>query len=171
MIKPLFLFIFIALCNITYAQQKLDPGVLKKADEQVLFSFKLKSNNKIVTVCREKDNKYLVYRFGTADKMELQYPAVLNEASWKLFKYSGYSRGGGVQNEASELHSISFTNNGAVYQIYDDWNINEGTDAGILVKVGKKKTDIPGDVKTKTGTLAALKNYGRLIPNTYSPDE
>src|SRR5260221_234178 len=103
-------FSILLFINSIFAQKKVDYGVLLKADEKVLYSFVIKSSSKIALVCTQKDNKYIVYRFGTKDKAELQYPTLLNAASWKSFRYDGYSRTG-VNNSPTEIHSLSFKNN------------------------------------------------------------
>ncbi len=161
--------LFLTIHTLAYSQKTKDFGLLKKVDEQVIFSFKLKTNNKIALLCRQKNNKYLVYRFGANDKIDLQYPAVLNSASWKLFKYSGYSRGGGPQNSAEEEHSISFINNGSIYKIYDNWAsiYKEKGECGIIVKMDGRETKLAGNVRSKTGALGVLREYEDLIPNNY----
>lgn len=161
-------FIFLAISIVSYSQKTKDFGALKKADEQVIFSFRLKSNNKIALLCRQKENKYLVYRFGTNNKIELQYPAVLNAASWKLFKYSGYSRGGG-RGSAEEEHILSFVNNGTAYKIFDEYasGFNDEGSVGILVKINGRQTKLAGNIHSKTGTLGLLRDYESLIHNNY----
>jgi hypothetical protein len=147
-------------------RKKLDYGLLKKADEEVIYSFNLKNNRKTAVLCRQKNNKYLVYRFGTKGKIELQYPAIPDINSWKLFKYKGYSRGGGKANDAEEIHSVEFFNAGVTYGIYDGWNANRGSYAEILIKTGKKPIDLIGDPHSKVGTIGLLRNYPELIPNS-----
>jgi hypothetical protein len=172
MIKAFLITVFLALHSLAYSQKTMDFGVLKKTDEQVLFSFRLKSNNKIAVLCRQKSNKYLVYRFGANSKIELQYPAVLNAASWKLFKYSGYSRGGG-RGSVEEEHILSFTNNGAAYKIFDEYasGFNDEGSVGILVKINGRQTKLAGNIHSKTGTLGLLKDYENLIHNNYWDEE
>jgi len=147
------------------AQDKYNYGALKKQNEEVLFSFRL-HNNKIAVLASPKDNSYLVYRFGTAEKAELEYPAVRDKSSWKRFQYSGYWRGGGKENEALEDYSLSFKNNGIEYSLYENWySGDEKFHVGIRVTEGKKETDIKGMVSTIVGTLAAFREMGNLIHN------
>jgi hypothetical protein len=166
------LFIFLAISIVSYSQKTTDFGILKKADEQVLFSFRLKTNNKIAVLCRQKSNKYLVYRFGVNNKIELQYPAVLNAASWKLFTYNGYSRGGG-RGSVEEEHILSFVNNGAAYKIFDEYasGFNDEGSVGILVKINGQQTKLAGNIHSKIGTLGLLKDYENLIHNNYWDEE
>jgi hypothetical protein len=58
----------------------------------------------------------LVYRFGTAAKVELQYPAVLAANSWKKFTYSSYHR---MANPVAERYRLSFKNGGTEYELFD----------------------------------------------------
>ena len=113
----------------------------------------------------------MVYRFGTKDKVELQYPAVLNLASWKAFKYSGYSRGGGRRNLAMEMHSLSFSNNQVVYKIRDDWEAehNENS-ASIIINANRKKMELAGRASSKNGSLGLLMDKEDLIHNYYQDD-
>ncbi len=159
---------FLLFSGYASAQKKVDYGVLQKPGEEVIFGFSLKKSNKIVLVCHQKDDKYIVYRFGTKDKAELQYPSVLNAASWKLFRYSGYWRGGDSSGGESpmELHTLSFTNNQVAYKIYDE---SEGYNyvAGIAVTVNRKETTLVGKTSSKNGTLGLLRDKEDLIHNYY----
>ncbi|WP_295714783.1 hypothetical protein [Mucilaginibacter sp.] len=169
--KPiLLLFSTLLFANSIFAQKKVNYGVLQKPDEKVLYGFSLKSSNKIVLVCTQKDNKYIVYRFGTKDKAELQYPALLNATSWKVFRYDGYSRSG-VNNSPTEIHSLSFKNNNATYEIGDNWDGDENEhNAEVIVKSNGKKTKIEGLASSIDGTLATLLEKDNLIHNYYLDD-
>ena len=46
------------------------------ADENVLFSFQAKNSQKVASICESKDQSYIVYRYGTKDNIELEYPEV-----------------------------------------------------------------------------------------------
>ncbi|NOS86384.1 MAG: hypothetical protein HOP31_14700, partial [Ignavibacteria bacterium] len=84
---------------------------LVKKGETEIFRFKTNAG-KTAVICKGGDESYLVYRFGTNSKIELQYPAELNESSWELFTYSNYFRGGGMENEGMDLNYLTFINNG-----------------------------------------------------------
>jgi hypothetical protein len=122
--KTIILFlVFLLSAIIGYGQKIKYFGLLKRPDERVIFSFRLKNSNKTAMLCRQKNNRYLVYRFGTEGKIELQYPAILTATSWKEFKYDGYTRGGGRENSAEVENSVTFINNGTRYKLYEDWAI------------------------------------------------
>ena len=165
-----FLITFLLFSGLTIAQKKADYGLLQKSGEEVIFGFSLKNSNKIVLLCYQKDDKYIVYRFGTKDKLELQYPSVLNAASWKAFRYSGYSRAG-VNNSPMEMHSLTFKNNHISYKIYEDWEgDHHESDAGIIVKAESKKTKLVGNASSKNGSLQLLMDKEDLIHNYYQED-
>jgi len=161
-------FFLVVLQTITYAQKSNGYGALKMPDEKVLFSFKLKNSSKIVLICTGKNDEYLVYRFGNKEKVELQYPSVLNTKSWNLFHYSGYSRGGGAKNDATEQHSLSFSTNKVTYKVYDDWDSGENRgEAFVTVVINGKETKIKGEASSKKGSLGLLRNNETLIHNYY----
>ncbi len=152
------------------AQNKVNYGLLRKPGEEVIFGFKLKNSNKTVLICNHKSDKYIVYRFGTKDKVELQYPSILNETSWKLFSYSGYSRGG-VNNSPEEIHSLAFSNNHITYKIYDNCDgFENNSDVGIFVNVNGKKATLIANSASRNGTLGLLDDKGTLIHNYYWDD-
>ena len=92
-----------------------------------MFSFRT-YRGKTVSLCEGPRGAYLVYRFGTAAKVELQYPAVLDARSWEKFKYSWYFRGGGLANAAHTDASLKFQNGKVTYQLYDTEHAEEGED-------------------------------------------
>ena len=88
--KIITIFFVLIFTTNTYAQ--FDKQ-LCKPNEEIVFAFQLK-NLKWVSVCKEKNEKYIVYRFGNQNKIELQYPDILDSTSWQQFTFQGYSRGG-----------------------------------------------------------------------------
>lgn len=55
------------------------------ADENVLFSFKEENSQKVLSICEAKNKSYIVYRYGTKDNIELEYPE--DKASCSGFSY------------------------------------------------------------------------------------
>jgi hypothetical protein len=146
--KILIALLLINLNTIACAQSYLLPH------EICIMSFRTK-NNKMVMVAKDKDDKYLIYRFGTKEKIEFEFPGKTKE-SWSKFKYSYYSRGGGKQNAAQELRHISFTNNNYKYFVYDNYH-SESDEFEIGVRVlnlnTQKWTNYGGRLNTKKGSL------------------
>jgi hypothetical protein len=82
------------LKNITAPPVDAYSDYLCTDNEKVFFSFKMENSPKTMSIClSNKQPDYLVYRFGTKDKIELQFPEN-NADSWNKFVYSYYLRGG-----------------------------------------------------------------------------
>ncbi len=128
-------------------------------NETIIFSFDA-LNGKHVVLARDNDNSYIVYRYGTRDSIEFEYPEK-NTDSWKKFKYAYYLRGGGVQNEGMDLNYLYFINNGYKYIIYDVYYA-VGNRSGIGIGVTNLKTNktvtIKGSKKTIKGTITDLRD-------------
>jgi hypothetical protein len=121
---------------------------------------------------KDKANAYIVYRFGTKDKVEFEFPEK-NQGSWPKFKYSFYLRGGGIQNEGIDLNYVYFTNSNIKYVIYDNY-YSRGEEHKVGIKVTNLKTkrsvDIKGDYKTRKGTMADFRD-NNLLEITEEPNE
>ena len=149
-IKITFLFLFTNLC---FGQDYL------LHNEELIYSFKVK-NGKMMFLVKDKENKYIVYRFGSSNKIELEYPQK-NKQSWNKFTYSYYSRGGGKANDAMELYSIYFKVNNFEYTIYKDYySENESFKTGILIinNLNKRVLDIKGKYNSIKGNPNLLKS-------------
>jgi hypothetical protein len=148
------------LCFLFVQNKLLSAQSYKLSNELEIYSFET-SKGKKLSICKDKNDKYLVYRFGTKSKVELQYPAVLNEESWGKFSYSFYFRGGGKENAAMDINSLTFVNGGFKYSVYDDYSAEtDETTVGITVTQlsNKKETNIKGVLKTKKGALSAFRD-------------
>jgi hypothetical protein len=133
---------------------------LIQSDEEVIFSFKLKSG-KYAVLLKGNNESYLVYRFGTNKKVELEYPAELNTASWQKFTYSYYYRGGGKENAGLDLNYVTFETNGFTYKLYDEYSAEDDSrNTGVLV------TDTEGKERDITGTKGSAK--GSLVQLRYN---
>lgn len=128
-------------------------------NEKLVYQLKMK-NGKQLSVCIDKNEKYIVYRYGSKNKIELEYPKEKDFSSFKKFEYSGWSRGGGIENSAMELKYLAFTNNGIKYVIYDTYFSEvEKLEAGIKVIESESKiTDLKGLKKSAKGNLSDLKD-------------
>lgn len=140
---------------VEYAAKEQEIGTFVLPNEVVVLSFKTKKK-KQVFLCRDKDNHYLVYRFGSKPKVELQFPGKLDETSFQKFEYSSYFRGGGVENLAMNLDYLSFTNSGYRYVIYKTYaSESEGHEDEVGIRVihlkTQKETNIEGDFNTFEG--------------------
>ena len=140
-----------------FGQSKPAPDVLRRPGETTVFSF-ITSRGKTVSLCEGPRSAYLVYRFGTAAKTELQYPAVLDASSWQKFTYFRYSRGGGLANAGRSEYRLSFRNAKVNYELYDMEHVEAGRggdevylrDVGIELSAGGT---ISGKEATVRGSL------------------
>lgn len=139
---------------------------LVKNNESVIFSFKTKAG-KTAVLAGDIESKYIVYRFGTNDNVELEYPAALDYTSWQKFTYSYYFRGGGKSNAGMDLNYVDFRNNDYSYRLYNEYYSEDETASnGIIVTDPKgKETVIKGLNNTVKGSLVDLR-YNDLIKHT-----
>lgn len=143
--------------NFIFAQKYLLPN------EQLIYSFETQSGKKLV-LAKDKNDKYIIYRFGTKNKIEFEFPEK-TKASWGKFKYTFYLRGGGSQNEGMDLNYIKFLNGDYKYVIYDTYYAVENETAiGIKITNVKnnKTTDIKGKRSTRKGSLIDFR-FNKLL--------
>ena len=134
--------------------------------EDVVFSFQENNSKKLVSVCKGKESKYLVYRFGTAEKVELEFPTLKDENSWKKFEYSGQRRGGGRLNAGFGDYTLSFKNGPAEYYVFQEWDDEQETySIGINVQVSGKSKTLLGNRKTQVGSLVLLESENSRLQN------
>ena len=124
--KNLITLIILVSTNFAFAQEYILPN------ETLIYSFETQNGKKLV-LAKEKNDKYIVYRFGTKDKIEFEFPEKTKE-SWEKFKYSFYLRGGEIQNEGMDLNYVKFINRDYQYVIYDTYYAAENkTSIGIKI--------------------------------------
>lgn len=153
-LKIIFCFLFL---NSSFAQN------LILSNEECIFSFNT-LNGKTVMLAKDKENGYIIYKFGTKDKIEFEFPEKTKE-SWSKFKYSYYLRGGGEENEGMDLDYLAFTNGSYKYIIYNTY-YSSHTKYEIGIKVinikNGKVHNIKGNTKTQKGDLADFR-YNKLV--------
>lgn len=149
------LLIFVFSSEKVPAQSKSKS--LCSADEQTIWSCTT-AKNKIASVCASKnlaeDKGYVQYRFGLLGKIELEFPQK-REESQKAFKYSRYTR------PLVTMLTLSFTNNGVVYEIHDDDNSEEKPPvraASIDIADGARKSSVVCKQPTN-GSLMTLEDF------------
>ncbi|MFA5170828.1 MAG: hypothetical protein WC426_04600 [Sulfuriferula sp.] len=144
----------------------VNAGNLCFSTEKTVFTFATKSN-KNLSICKSIDGSYLVYRFGTLNKIELQFPEKLDDTSWRQFEFSGMGRSGGKMNAGFGDYSIMFKNNNSEYTVFQEWSDEDGTyNIGVTVTNARGKTfSINGLKKSQEGSLVLLEGEGEKIPN------
>lgn len=130
-----------------------------KSNEEVVYSFDTKAGKKMLLV-KDKGNEYIQYRFGTKDRVEMEFPLARDKDSWKQFKYKSYHRGGGKQNAGMDLEYLTFLNNGYTYTLFKSYYAEDGSfSTGVTVLNSKgKSTDINGIYKSIKGCLCNLED-------------
>lgn len=137
-------------------------------NEAPIFAFGTK-NGKVLSVCKEINDGYLVYRFGKVGKVEFEYPKSLGYDSWKKFEFSGISRCCGKVNSGFGDYSLIFSSGNIGYTIFQEWNDEEDTySIGVMVSgAGKSPTKIYGVKDTQEGSLVLLETEGQRLPNKW----
>lgn len=154
MLRITFLLLFSFLTNITNAQDRI-PSMYHLSNEEIIIAIQM-NDGKIMTLCKDTADKYLLYRFGTKAKIELEFPSK-EHSSWNLFTYSYYLRGGGTQNAGLDLNYVYFERGGYRYIIFDTYDATEDQ-SEYGVKVENLKT---GEIKVLPGKL--MKTDSSLI--------
>ncbi|WP_320815602.1 hypothetical protein [Flavobacterium sp.] len=135
-----------------------------KSNEVELYSFRTFEGKKL-SICKDTLDEYLVYRFGTEEKVELEFPKDKSK-SWDLFMYNYYLRGGGIQNEGMDENNLSFTIGKYKYKIYDNYySRGELYETGITIidTENHVETTFNGEVSSKKNSLVSLRRYDKLI--------
>jgi len=158
-------FILLSLSFSSASQSKNSEhgaGLCEK-EESLLFGFKISDRYKYMSLCEGRGENYLTYRFGTPDNVEFQYPEILDESSWEKFNLHGYSRGGGIANDATGDYSTSFTNQGIEYTIFQNWRlVSNEYFLGILINIGEKRIVLRGEQGSQSGSLMVLEGKEKL---------
>ena len=137
--------VFLFFVNFSFSQSL----VLK--NEEVIYSFVTKKGKKMV-LAKDKANEYLVYRFGTDAKVELEFPEK-NKESWKKFTFSYYSQWGDESNAGKEMNAVKFKINNVQYVIVDNSYApygDENYESGIYIyDLSSKKTFVIDGIQKK----------------------
>lgn len=131
--------------------------------EETIIEFKT-TNGKKLRVSIGENQRYLVYRYGSQDTVELEYPSDL-ENSWSKFQFSWYLRGGGKMNEGMDLNYLYFDVENYRYVVYQEYRAVENIlESGI--KVINLQTDkvykIKADPKSVDGGLFKLRDIEQI---------
>jgi hypothetical protein len=141
--------------------QKTSP-TLCASGEQIIFSCPTKRSAKIVSLCASRDltkqRGYLQYRFGAADKVELEFPQS-RLGSQQVFQYSHYFRA------QVDLTAISFSVGGYEYSIFHDYN---GEEKPPVAESGVKVTTLANGKENSLlcagKPIAHLGNLEEILP-------
>ncbi|HLV45431.1 MAG TPA: hypothetical protein VKY32_00160 [Flavobacterium sp.] len=170
--KKLFLFLLFIFglqsfeCNTQQIHEieRINNEKYQLKNEKLIFTFQTK-NGKILTICMDKNEEYIVYRFGTSEQVEMEYPEQKDKSSFEKFEYSGWMRGGGVRNEGMRLDYLAFSVNHFKYVVYDTYfAVGNKSSTGIKVinTQTNKTTDIKGIYETLEGNLSDFRFDDRI---------
>lgn len=132
-------------------------------NEEALLTFETAKGKKLM-IAMDTEGAYLVYRYGAADQIELQYPEDLADG-WDSFQYSTYMRGGGIQNEGMDLNYLFFDRGEYRYVVFQEYYASsDTTEYGIKVinTRTEKETLIAANPRTVKGSLIGLRSHDKV---------
>ncbi|WP_432670120.1 hypothetical protein [Flavobacterium sp. SM2513] len=119
-------------------------GLLLKKHENLIYSFKIKDSEKRVSIAVAEKGTYIVYRFGTKTKIELEYVAELTDET-KKFKY--YKDDRTLVPPRNYLEHLSFKKGDYDYSVFNNYiestpekGIDIPTQNGVGIRVRNIKT-------------------------------
>lgn len=145
------------------------------SNEQVVFSFQTK-DGKIMSLNIDTNLNYIIYRFGTKNQVELEYPREKNKSSFEKFEYAFYFRPLQDGVDGIELQQIRFKNGNVFYTIYQNvfFTIDSVYEKSIGVKLeeieNNQTTDIKGINSTQKGSIGYFSGKDLLNENDISED-
>lgn len=143
-------------------------------EESNILSFRVIKSNKLVSVCiGEGAKSYIVLRIKGADNIH-EYP-IDRENSWKYFKYSYYSRGGGDLNDALDLNYLTYEDEMLKIKINEEYSYDEDGEKNVLTltttnKVTGEETEQVGDIDSKEGSLIDIRDNENIITIPYQDE-
>lgn len=153
-------------CNAqnTREIERINNEKYQLKNENLILTFQTE-NRKILTICMDKNEGYIVYRFGTSEKVEMEYPENKDKSSFEKFEYSYWLRGGGIKNAGIDLNYLVFSINKFKYVVYHTY-FAEGNKLNTGIKVintqTNRITDFKGIYRTRKGTLSDFRFDDRI---------
>ncbi|WP_157503317.1 hypothetical protein [Mangrovimonas xylaniphaga] len=129
------------------------------SNEKSIFEFETIKGKRLV-IALDSHEEYLVYRYGTNNNLEFEFPKNLSN-SWDEFQFSWYLRGGGFQNEGLDINYLYFNNGNYRYVVFQEYSAHsQKTDYGIKVinLITEKESVILADPKTVKGSLTDFRD-------------
>ena len=141
-----------------FSDQPIFDENLCANNEEVVLSFKMRNSSKTLSILTAKDYSYIVYRFGTRDNVELEFPQNKID-SWKKFTLyiDSYIR-------ASCNYRLSFINGNYRYDILEEFMSEDGRYQNYKVGVRvinistNTQTFLEGVFDSRIGRLSGLDN-------------
>jgi hypothetical protein len=163
----LFISLFSLIAIIFIFSVAVFPGpdytALCKKNETMVFSFLTKSR-KTVSICVADGESYIVYRLGTKNKIELEFPGTKSD-SWSKFRYSYYMRGGAAGNDGMDINYLRFEDKGLYFSVYEEYSAVDNKKACGIKTINEssgRETDTAGIPDSIRGSLTTLRNYQNI---------
>jgi hypothetical protein len=147
--------LFISLISIKGFPQ----SIYQSEQEELILSFKTQ-DGKMLSFCLNKVNQALIFRWGTAQKIDLFYPSNFDQQKL-VFTYSFYLRGGGNANEGLDLNYIYFIKDDIKYILYEtshSGDMYSKMGLKLLNLKTSKITEFIAAEGTQKGTLIGLRD-------------
>ena len=159
--------IFLFFMGSLFSDQSIFDENLCAPNEDIVCSFKMKNSTKTLSILIAKDYSYIVYRFGTKDNVELEFPQSKID-SWKKFTLyaDSYFRLG-------VNYRLSFINCNTRYDILDE-SFSDGrydnhkVGVRIINNGTNTQTTLEGVYESKIGDLDFLDKRMYLDQSRYS---
>lgn len=122
-------------------------------NEELMYGF-VTEKGKVLTIAKDKEDKYIIYRYGPPGKVEFEFPPE-GKDSYELMTYSSYMSPGNA-----DLNYLRFNNGDFMYVVYDKYIAEQGKHffgIKLIDKKNKKEFDIKGDEGTRKGSLIDLR--------------
>ncbi len=142
-----------------------------KINEKLVMEFNTLSGKRLV-IAADKNGKYIVYRFGTQDHVELQFPNDLNH-SYTAFKMSTETQEKKAPPSGFSYTQIHFSNGGFTYNIFNQFEENGNiVKSGLIIEDLKsgKKSLIRADINSLKGSLDNLGLLENHLAKEYLSD-
>lgn len=138
---------------------------LCRDNEEVVYSFRTLEEQKVVSLCINDKEDYIIFRYGTEEKIEIEYPDILDD-SWNNFAYCYYLRGGGPDNEGMDLNFITFKNKECSYVLYEKYYATEDEHQYGMIIINNDngdEKDMIGSSDSVIGTLINFRQDSKIL--------
>ena len=126
-------------------------------NENLAYSFSFPDGKK-ASVCFSSNEEYIVFRLGTKNEIELEYPNLEEykdnlSQTWLLFDCEKYTRIGGVENEGMTLNYLRFEDRENNYELYFEYFAGDSETIGLRItnKITEEMQDISGVFESERG--------------------
>jgi len=142
-----------------------------RANEKLVMEFNTLSGKRLV-ISADRDGKYIVYRFGSQNHVELQFPNDLNH-SYAVFKLSTETRGRKAPPSGFTYTQIHFSNGDFTYNIFNQFEENGNiAKSGLIIEDLKSgiKSLIRADMNSLKGSIDNLGILEHRLSKEYLSD-